>query len=303
MTAAVEHEFGSQHTEIKLSVVEGYLKAFTTSLRPHFKRLLYFDAFAGTGARTERVAARDQDLIGEAVPEQVSHRRGSARIALEIEPKFDRFFFMEQNPKHCAALEQMKQEFPDRSIEILPGDANELIVRLIENKNWAGTRGVMFLDPYGMQVDWETLEAIRRTEAIDVWYLFSLSGLYRQAARNLSAVDVNKRTAISRMLGTHDWESELYHVAPQGDLLASLEDPVERQRNADVSGLENYVKRRLMDLFPYVHAPLALPVWNKPQRFSLFFATSNPSPKATALAGKFASHLLNKERRNSPRGI
>lgn len=27
---------------------------------------------------------------------------------------------------------------------------------------------VMFLDPYGMDVDWETLEAISRTKAIDV---------------------------------------------------------------------------------------------------------------------------------------
>ena len=46
----VDHEFGAQHTELKLSIVESYLKAFVTALTPHFKELWYIDAFAGTGA-------------------------------------------------------------------------------------------------------------------------------------------------------------------------------------------------------------------------------------------------------------
>ena len=32
----------------------------------------------------------------------------------------------------------------------------------------------MFLDPYGMQVKWSTLEAIASTRAIDMWLLFPL---------------------------------------------------------------------------------------------------------------------------------
>lgn len=149
----------------------------------------------------------------------------------------------------------------------------------------------MFLDPYGMQVDWDTLAAIRQTEAIDVWYLFLLSGLYRQAARNLSAVDDSK-AAITRMLGTDRWEAELYHETRQVDFLSGLENPVERQRKADVAGLEAYVKHRLGELFPF---------WKKPQTFSLFFATSNPSLKATNLAGKFAKHMVDREKKNSRR--
>jgi hypothetical protein len=33
---------------------------------------------------------------------------------------------------------------------------------------------VLFLDPYGMQVDWTTIEAIARTKAIDLRVLFPL---------------------------------------------------------------------------------------------------------------------------------
>ena len=35
----VDHEFGDQHTELKLSIVEKYLKFFTTALRGKFEEL------------------------------------------------------------------------------------------------------------------------------------------------------------------------------------------------------------------------------------------------------------------------
>jgi hypothetical protein len=64
MTRAVDHEFGSQATELKLSVVEAYLRAFTTALRRKFPELWYIDAFAGTGERAERIPARRGSLLG-----------------------------------------------------------------------------------------------------------------------------------------------------------------------------------------------------------------------------------------------
>jgi three-Cys-motif partner protein len=172
----VDHEFGSQDTDLKLSVVEYYLKTYTKALRGKWPALWFIDAFAGTGSRTVRVGARGGDLFDEAVPEQIEQRRGSARIALDVVPPFDRLVFMEQNPRYCQALRELKAQYPGRDIDIVEGDANELIRREIDWDGWKRTRAVMFLDPYGMTVDSTTLEAIARTKAIDVWYLFSLSG-------------------------------------------------------------------------------------------------------------------------------
>jgi hypothetical protein len=56
---AADHEFGSQATELKLSVVEAYLHAFTTELRGKFSELWYIDAFAGTGARSAYLRAAE----------------------------------------------------------------------------------------------------------------------------------------------------------------------------------------------------------------------------------------------------
>ncbi len=287
------HEFGAQHTEIKLELVEQYLKSYMLALRPHFKNLWYIDAFAGTGSRDIRIAKSDGDLFEEATPERVERRRGSAKIAIDIAPTFDRLIFMERNPDHCKALASLKNLHPDRNITVLNGDANELIQREIGWKGWRYTRAVMFLDPYGMEVEWETLQAIAATKAIDVWYLFSIEGLFRQAARNIENVDQSKRRALTRMLGTSEWENELYSTVPQPKTLLDNLDPLEqRQRNADVAGLEAYVKKRLSTLFPHILEPFPLPPNKKPQRFSLFCLISNDSQKAINLAQRFGNHIL-----------
>lgn len=287
--AIEDHEFGNQSTDLKLDLIEGYLTAFTTALSGKWPHLWYIDAFAGTGSRTKRTAARDGDLFDEPVPERVEQRRGSARIALDVRPPFTRLVFMERDPRHCEALRQLKAINSHRDIQIIEGDANKAIQDEIEWDGWKSVRAVMFLDPYGMDVEWETLKAIAATRAIDVWYLFSLSGLYRQAARNSRSIDEHKRAAITKMLGTSDWERELYSPSAQSDM---FEDSVSFQRAADVKGLERYVRVRLRTIFADVLEPLALPVGRRPQMFSLFFAISNPEPKAVGLATKIANHIL-----------
>jgi three-Cys-motif partner protein len=286
---AVDHEFGAQHTELKLSIVESYLKAFTRALRPHFKRLWYIDAFAGTGSRTVRVEARASDLFDAPAPERVEQRRGSAQIAIEVEPKFDRLVFMDTKPAHCSALRELRDRHRDRDIAVVEDDANRAIQAEIAWDGWKHARAVLFLDPYGMDVEWQTLEAIATTEAIDVWFLFSLSGLYRQATRSSSDIDPGKRAAITRILGTDAWKEELYCDVGQTNM---FDGRFERQRTADVRGLERYVKGRLETIFPSVCGPLALPVDQRPQRFSLFLCISNPEPKAIGLATRIADHIL-----------
>jgi three-Cys-motif partner protein len=286
MDSPADHEFGSQATELKLSVVESYLRAFTRALRSKFPELWYIDAFAGTGERTERVPARRGLLFG-ATPEIVIKRRGSAKIAIDVHPQFDRLIFVEKRPRSVVALQELQHQYANRNIDVTAGDANKEVLNLIGGVNWGGVRAVMFLDPYGMSVDWETLKAVAATEAIDVWYLFSLSGLYRQAARRNEDIDPKKRDAITRVLGTDEWERELY--APRKGLLIPDNS---LQRTANVRGLEDYVRRRLKTIFPAVLPPLALPILSGPQRFSLFLAISNPSGPAIGLATRIASHIL-----------
>jgi three-Cys-motif partner protein len=286
----VDHEFGDQHTELKLSIIEKYLKFFTTALRGKFRELWYIDGFAGTGYRTIRFHAEPPNLLGDGEPARIERRRGSAKIAIDVQPRFDFLVFIENKPSYVRALEELRANHPDRRIVVVRNDANDGLKALIAANSWTSTRAVIFLDPYGMEVDWSTLETIAKTGAIDVWYLFSLSGFYRQATRDHDALDDDKRAALTRMLGTNAWERELYKTKPATDLFGNSDTSL--RRDADVAALEAYAKARLETIFGAVLDPLPLSLHERPQRFSLFFCISSRKPAAIGLARKIGNHIL-----------
>jgi len=167
------HRFGGDWTQAKLDVLEHYLAAYTralknkpTAARPF--RKAYIDAFAGTGSRAAREptpSAPAETLLfpdlAEPAPQKLLD--GSARLALRVEPRFDRYIFIERNRERCAQLEGLKTEFPALAgdIDVRQGEANEVIRGLCRSpERWKSRRAVLFLDPYGMQVEWTTIEAV-----------------------------------------------------------------------------------------------------------------------------------------------
>jgi three-Cys-motif partner protein len=269
-----EHRFGGGWTQIKLEVLREYLKVYLTALKHKPFQKLYIDAFAGSG---------------ECVPKNsnLGTIDGSAKIALDTRG-FDRYIFIEHHTRRYHDLHGLCSSYHELDIRLHNGDANRVLEGMLQRLDRNGWRGVAFLDPYGLQLDWLTLTKLAKTQSIDVWYLFPLSGLYRQAARNFTNVDASKEAAIDRCLGTADWRQAFYKVSPQEDLFS--DDPV-LIRNANVDAIEHFVRQRLETIFPKVLAPLRLPKSGAPL-FSLFFAVSNPSPKAIGVASKIAKHIL-----------
>lgn len=293
----VEHKYGGRQTDVKLDVLRRYLAFFTTALKQQHFALWYIDGFAGTGERlVERIIARGAPLWGE---EQVVERMqvpGSAQLALSTEPPFDRLIFIEKHGPRYRALVDLCRKHPERRIDPLQGDANDLITRFCRSTHWRGPRApgrgiraVLFLDPYGMKVDFSTLQAIADTQAIDLWYLFSLSGVYRQASLSKPKVmgDRRKRAALTRILGSDEWERRFY--APSSH---EMFPEFDSGRTADVDEIEAYVKERLEVVFPKVLAPLRLHNERNAPIFSLFFAMSSRSPKAWGLATRAANQIL-----------
>lgn len=290
-SALANHEFGSVSTDLKLQLLAGYLQAFTRALRPYFPQLWYVDGYAGTGRRTVKILARDADLLDEGAEEQLVQRAGSAQIAIDTAPPFNRLVFIDLNRRHVSALNRLKAQYETSTlrIDVLRQDANEAIMQLIRSHTFGGTRVVMFLDPYGLGVSWETLQAIAATQAIDIWYFVSLEGLFRQAAHDPTKINDKKRAAITRMLGTAEWETAWYAERPEQDLFGRNDN---MERVADVEAMEAYVKKRLEVLFPKVLPPLRLKNKAGVNSAALFFAMSNPDPRAMGLASRIANHLL-----------
>jgi three-Cys-motif partner protein len=159
---------------------------------------------------------------------------------------------------------------------------------------------VIFLDPYGMEVSWQTVEATAKTEALDCWYFFPLSGLYRNAPHDPAKLDAGKQASLDRVLGATDWRERWYeHQVLPKDI---FETEAQAVRRTDVDAIEAYVKERLESVFKGgVLDPVRLHHRNGAPLASLFFAVSNPSPAAVKLATDIASHILNSGRSSHSR--
>jgi three-Cys-motif partner protein len=277
--------FGGPWTERKLSVVRQYLERYATALKnQHFERV-YIDAFAGSGDRTDK---RRETLPLLDLPEFEAVAKGSARIALEIEPPFHRYIFVERAAKRASELSTLRSEFPTRNITIVNADANEAIKDVCSRSNWRSTRGVAFLDPYGLQVSWETLVAIARTQALDAWVLFPTGiGLNRLLTKN-SNIPKEWQDTLDRFLGTDEWRGAFYKVERTPDLFDDSRHV--SVKDANTGKFEQFILGRLRTIYPVVlNRSVALTNTKGQTMYLLCFVSANNSPKVKALATRLAS--------------
>jgi len=155
------------------------MKIFTANPRASKLNTIYLDAFAGTGFRSPVAEDRADGLLFEDAledPHADALKKGSAYVALRTDPPFGRYIFVDRNLTHAESLAALHQEFPQLAdrISVRAADANEFLQEWCRDTDWDKNRAVVFLNPYGMQVDWSTIEAIAATEAIDRWILFPL---------------------------------------------------------------------------------------------------------------------------------
>jgi three-Cys-motif partner protein len=294
------HGFGGDWTSAKLGVLAKYLAAYTTALKDkpsaaHPFRKAYIDAFAGTGYRSMQ---RDGDAstnllfpdLADTAPQELLD--GSARLALKTQPPFDRYIFIERNAARCTQLNALKSEFPElaANVRVEQGEANEEI-RKICDKDWRAHRAVLFLDPYGMQVEWQTIEAIAKTEAIDLWLLFPLGiGVARLLTRS-GDIPAGWRRRLDKLLGTRDWYDEFYRVEHTPTLFGTDEERVVKATNDTIG---RYFNDRLKSVFPGVADPGVLRNSSNCPLYLLCFAAGNE--KGAPIALKIANHLLKEMR-------
>jgi three-Cys-motif partner protein len=285
------HRFGGSWTDEKLHVLGGYLAAYTTALSKQRFSTGYVDAFAGTGyrdaKRPDETGLLELPDLAEAEPQELLE--GSARIALRVTPRFSGYVFIESHAGRRAQLEHLKTEFPELKdkIQIRPGDANQQIQEICR-LSWNRRRAVLFLDPYGMQVEWTTIAAVAATKAIDMWLLFPLGiGVNRLLTRDAD-IPPAWRERLNALLGTDRWFEEFYEFETTTNLFGDEETRIVK---ASTDTIGKYFVRRLETVFAGVaQEPRVLVNSRGCPLYLLCFAVGNP--KGAPIALQIANHLL-----------
>lgn len=273
------NRFGGFWTQDKLNVLQEYLQFYCIAMSRQPYTLVYIDAFAGTGRCKIRNEAGGHQVID-----------GSAKLALDCSPGFDQFRFIEKKKVHQAELAHLIAAHPNGSkASIATRSAEDLLPSMLLGYDWNRHRGVLFLDPFGLQCSYQLLQQIAATKALDVFFLVSLSGLYRQAAIKESSIDEGKSAKLTNFLGTTEWRSAIY-TREQDDLF----DGLQRSRDRGWEAILQFTTQRLRGVFPYVGDPNLMGMSNGAPLFALYFAVSNPGHKALGLAKKVSKEILSK---------
>ena len=268
-------QFGGRWTSQKLDILERYLDAYTTALKRQKFKLVYIDAFAGSG----RIALRDNNKARGFLD-------GSAARAIKIRDKaFDRLIFVEEDVARRKELRTLRRDHPRRNIDVVDADANEFL-RKFDN-DWRCWRGVLLLDPFGAEVEWSTIEKIADFNALDTWILFPTSGLARMLPRNKTPEDVDPTwaTLLTKVYGDDSWR-KLYHETT--DLLGETL----RQRRPGVSGLLSIYKAKLRDLFDdrFLEKSRTLKNSRNSPLFEFIFCAGHPA--GAKIAHRIAKHII-----------
>lgn len=287
--------FGGSWTDQKLQRLREYLIAYHNALKNQPFKLDYIDAFAGTGYNTPKTTPDNQSPLFDdlASPETRQFLDGSARIALQIPRPFDRYVFVERHQERFAELSRLKVDFPQLAsrIHLANDEANQYLTTLCRGCDWISEkrRAVVFLDPFGMQVTWTTIQAIAETKAVDLWLLFPLGIGVMRMLPNHGQIPPAWRKRLDAMFGEPDWFSAFYRKQETPDLFGGTSEI--SIKNADYNAISSYFVKRLKAVFPHV-AENPLPLLNSSNcpLYLLCFAAGNP--KGGPIAKRIAEHIL-----------
>jgi len=289
-----QFSFGGDWTEQKLEILRKYLSAYSTIMNKYRDkfRYAYIDVFAGTGYRTlKQEENTDQLLFPELAEPEQTFLDGSARVALKVTPLFDQYMFVEKQEARYNELLKLKAEFPalEDRIRVENADANQFLGKLL-NMTWTRNRAVLFLDPFGMQVSWTTIEAIAKTKAIDMWYLFPLGIGVNRLLKKDGQISEKWRERLDSIFGERAWFDAFYQVSTQTGLFG---EEVQTIKTSDFDTISRYFVQRLKSVFSGVAENPRLLYNSRNNPLFLFcFASANERGATTAI--KIAEDILEK---------
>jgi three-Cys-motif partner protein len=232
------------------------------------------DAFAGTGVIPRpNIEGAFTELIPALSEAEEEFRKGSVRRALEVNPPFHRYVFIEKDRAKCEELLALQNEFPNTGIEVVNDDANTALLKWCRDMDTKRERAVVFLDPFGASVEWTVVEAIARTRAVDLWILFPYGAVNRMLTRGQKP-SPSWSDKLTRVFGTNAWERRFYSSSFQPSILDPDQEIEFVHKTADAAKVVDFFTDRLHTIFTEVAKP-GLLFNSKGLLFVLFFAANN----------------------------
>lgn len=288
-------KWGGNWTEEKLEAFEKYVNAYLTIMNAQKQKYngwpttIYFDGFAGSGKRTASSDEKENNLFSDyLVKEELEVYKGSAERVLSLTQKFDYYFFVDSDKSSINSLENILKEkgIVDKNCYFVNDDVNNQLNKLsniINDKKAA----LVFLDPFGMQIDWSSIEKLKG-KRVDLWILIP-SGVIINRFLDKKGKFLFKNKLESYFGLNEDEIKKKFYEAGQVETLFGTVD-ITNKTNDSVNKIAELYIERLRGIWNYVsEKPLKLFNTKNVPIYHFVFASNNQT------AYKIAKQIIEKK--------
>ncbi len=280
-------EWGGPWTEKKLKAFQNYVVAYLTIMnRNPYWETIYFDGFAGSGSRKEKV---DNDLYLELdITEEEQGYKGAAQRLSELdEPyRFDFYYFVDKDKTAVQKLDAKLRplnEGKKGNLQFRSGDCNAALLKLAEalhhKKSTQGKAlkyaALLFLDPFGMHIDWSSLEQLRDTRS-DIWILLPTAVIVNRLLDRKGELQASAK--LSSYFGLSEEEIRSRFYLPTGQQSMFGDDEHFKKVADPINTISKLYIERLKTIWSHVtEKPLRLNNRKGAPLFHFVFASNNAS--------------------------
>ncbi|HPE76692.1 MAG TPA: three-Cys-motif partner protein TcmP [Draconibacterium sp.] len=271
--------WGGVWTKRKLDAFAKYVWSYLTIMKKRtFLKTIYFDGFAGSGSRNKH---KNSELYTQLhlTEEEESVYKGAAErvISLKDNLSFDYYYFIDMNNKALDELQKKLNTLPEskgKKLVFRTGDCNEQLKRLAESLKQNKYAALILLDPFGMQISWESIKQLKDTRS-DIWILVPTGVVVNRLLDRKGEITHIKKLESFFGLTEDEIRNEFYvksnHQTLFGDqieLVNKVLDPIEKIVNV-------YIKQ-LKTIWDHVmEKPLTLENSKNVTIFHFIFASNN----------------------------
>ncbi|MHC4148617.1 MAG: three-Cys-motif partner protein TcmP [Planctomycetota bacterium] len=260
-------------SEIKLDIVQKYATAYSTIInkKPTIQQHLYIDGFAGAGVHISRKTK--------------GYIPGSPLNALNVEPPFSEYHFIDLDGKRAQALRNSTADNPKAFV--YEGDCNTILLqKIFPRASYSDyKRALCLLDPYGLHLNWEVIRTAGQMKSVEIFLNFPVMDMNMNVLwRNPDKVRPTQITRMNSFWGDQSWRDAAY-TKTKG-LFDDLEEKVSNKAVAEE------FRTRLNKVAGFSYVPKPLPMRNTTGSiiYYLFFASPNK------IGAKIVKDIFNKYR-------
>ena len=270
-------EWGGKWTFKKLDAFSKYVWSYLNIMKRNpYWTTIYFDGFAGSGSRKSQKSELFTQLK-LTIEDEIVYK-GSAERVLDIKDnlKFDYYYFVDTNKRSIKKLETKLNSLEiskDKNLKFRDGDANKWLLKLAASLKTKKYSALIFLDPFGMQIDWDSIASLKGTRS-DIWILVPTGVIVNRLLDKKSELKFLKKLQSFFGLNAEDIRKEFYETEIQDTFFGETE--ITKKVLKPIEKISNLYLRRLNTIWDYtISKPLRLDNNHGFPIFHFAFASNN----------------------------